>query len=57
MCEIGKSGSIRSPDKTVIVQWDNGARTNYRIGYLSKYDLRVIDNAQIGKWLTVFISI
>lgn len=47
--EIGKSGSIGSPDKTVVVQWDSGTRTNYRVGYLGKYDLRVLDNAQIGK--------
>lgn len=49
VCEIGKSGSVSSPDKTVVVQWDNGTRTNYRVGYLGKYDLCVIDNAQIGK--------
>lgn len=48
VCEIGKSGSVSSPDKTVVVQWDKGTRTNYRVGYLGKYDLRVIDNAQIG---------
>ncbi|XP_066147200.1 E3 ubiquitin-protein ligase MIB2 [Euwallacea fornicatus] len=51
VCEIGqggKSGAIGSPDKTVVVQWDNGTRTNYRVGYLGKYDLRIIDNAQIG---------
>lgn len=49
VCEIGKPGTVGSPDKTVVVQWDNGTRTNYRVGYLGKYDLRVIDNAQIGK--------
>lgn len=49
VCEIGKSGSVSSPDQTVVVQWDNGTRTNYRVGYSGKYDLRVIDNAQIGK--------
>ncbi|KAJ8920592.1 hypothetical protein NQ315_004731 [Exocentrus adspersus] len=48
VCEIGKSGTVGSPDKTVVVQWDNGTRTNYRVGYLGKFDLRVIDNAQIG---------
>ncbi|XP_022903103.2 E3 ubiquitin-protein ligase MIB2 [Onthophagus taurus] len=48
VCEIGKTGAINSPDKTVVVQWDNGVRTNYRVGYNGKYDLRVIDNAQIG---------
>ncbi|XP_044752526.1 E3 ubiquitin-protein ligase MIB2 isoform X2 [Coccinella septempunctata] len=48
VCEIGKPGAAGSPDKTVVVQWDNGARTNYRVGYLGKYDLRIFDNAQIG---------
>lgn len=48
VCEIGKSGTVGSPDKTVVVQWDNGTRTNYRVGYLGKFDLRVVDNAQIG---------
>lgn len=51
VCEIGKSGTVGSPDKTVVVQWDNGTRTNYRVGYLGKYDLRVIDNAQIGTYV------
>lgn len=55
VCEIGKSGSVGSPDKTVVVQWDNGTRTNYRVGYLGKYDLRVIDNAQIGKLIKTAI--
>lgn len=49
VCEIGKSGTVGSPDKTVVVQWDSGTRTNYRVGYLGKYDLRILDNAQIGK--------
>lgn len=52
VCEIGKSGTVGSPDKTVVVQWDNGTRTNYRVGYLGKFDLRVIDNAQIGMYST-----
>lgn len=46
--EIGKAGSTTSPDKTVVVQWDSGSRTNYRVGYQGAYDLRVIDNAPIG---------
>lgn len=48
VCEIGKSGSTTSPDKTVVVQWDSGFRSNYRVGYQGEYDLRVFDNAQIG---------
>lgn len=39
--DIGKPGSPSSPDKTVVVQWDAGARTNYRVGYQGAYDLRV----------------
>ncbi|CAF0788949.1 unnamed protein product [Didymodactylos carnosus] len=46
--EIGKPGSSTSPDKTVVVQWDSGSRTNYRVGYQNAFDLRVFDNAQIG---------
>ncbi len=39
--EIGKPGSQTSPDKTVVVQWDTGTRTNYRVGYQGAHDLRV----------------
>uniref|UniRef100_A0A2C9JXE4 RING-type E3 ubiquitin transferase n=1 Tax=Biomphalaria glabrata TaxID=6526 RepID=A0A2C9JXE4_BIOGL len=46
--EIGRPGSQTSPDKTVVVQWDSGARTNYRIGYQGAYDLRIYDNAPCG---------
>lgn len=38
----------RTPDKTVIVQWDHGSRSNYRIGYQNAYDLLVFDNAATG---------
>lgn len=48
--EIGKPGSQTSPDKTVVVQWDSGARTNYRVGYQGAYDLRVYDNAPCGQY-------
>lgn len=47
--EIGRLGSSNSPEKTVVVNWDSGNRTNYRIGYQDKFDLIVIDNAQIGE--------
>lgn len=47
--EIGRQGSDTSPDKTVVVQWDSGSRTNYRVGYQDAFDLRVFDNAPIGK--------
>ncbi|XP_070207241.1 E3 ubiquitin-protein ligase MIB2-like isoform X2 [Littorina saxatilis] len=46
--EVGKPGSTTSPDKTVVVHWDSGARTNYRVGYQGAYDLRIYDNAPIG---------
>lgn len=46
--EIGKPGSKTSPDKTVVVQWDSGSRTNYRVGYQGKFDLRIFDNGPIG---------
>ena len=32
----------------VIVQWDMGRRCRYRCGRENKFDLRVLDNAQIG---------
>ncbi|GFS03402.1 E3 ubiquitin-protein ligase MIB2 [Elysia marginata] len=46
--EIGRPGSQTSPDKTVVVQWDSGARTNYRVGYQGAFDLRILDNAPVG---------
>ncbi|XP_035697228.1 E3 ubiquitin-protein ligase MIB2-like isoform X1 [Branchiostoma floridae] len=46
--EIGRPGSTASPDKTAVVQWDSGMRTNYRVGYQGSYDLLVYDNAPIG---------
>ncbi|XP_055709949.1 E3 ubiquitin-protein ligase MIB2 isoform X2 [Phlebotomus papatasi] len=48
VCEIGRSGSAHSPEKTVVVNWDSGHRTNYRVGYQGQYDLIIVDNAQIG---------
>ncbi|KAG4068069.1 hypothetical protein HA402_011402 [Bradysia odoriphaga] len=48
VCEIGRFGSLHSPEKTVVVNWDSGHRTNYRVGYQGQYDLTIIDNAQIG---------
>ncbi|KAJ7306427.1 hypothetical protein JRQ81_009777 [Phrynocephalus forsythii] len=41
-------GSPTTPDKTVVVQWDHGTRTNYRTGFQGAYDLLLYDNAQIG---------
>lgn len=47
--EIGRTGSPTTPDKTVVVQWDQGNRTNYRTGFQGAYDLLLYDNAQIGE--------
>ncbi|KAM7099038.1 E3 ubiquitin-protein ligase MIB2 isoform 2-T2 [Molossus nigricans] len=46
--ELGRHGSPSTPDRTVVVQWDHGARTNYRAGYQGAHDLLLYDNAQIG---------
>uniref|UniRef100_A0A8C6P512 MIB E3 ubiquitin protein ligase 2 n=1 Tax=Nothobranchius furzeri TaxID=105023 RepID=A0A8C6P512_NOTFU len=46
--EIGRQDSTTTPDKTVLVQWDSGTRTNYRTGSEGAYDLLLYDNAQIG---------
>ncbi|XP_067621868.1 E3 ubiquitin-protein ligase MIB2 [Eurosta solidaginis] len=48
VCEIGRSGSTHSPENTVVVNWDSGHRTNYRVGYQNQYDLIIVDNAQVG---------
>ncbi|XP_030376878.1 E3 ubiquitin-protein ligase MIB2 [Scaptodrosophila lebanonensis] len=48
VCEIGRCGSQQSPENTVVVNWDSGHRTNYRVGYQNQYDLIIVDNAQVG---------
>lgn len=48
--ELGRHGSPSTPDRTVVVQWDHGTRTNYRAGYQGAHDLLLYDNAQIGAW-------
>ena len=48
--EVGRESSTSTPEKTVVVQWDLGNRTNYRVGYQGCYDLRIYDLAPIG-WL------
>uniref|UniRef100_A0A1A9WEY4 RING-type E3 ubiquitin transferase n=1 Tax=Glossina brevipalpis TaxID=37001 RepID=A0A1A9WEY4_9MUSC len=48
VCEIGRLGSTHSPENTVVVNWDSGHRTNYRVGYQNQYDLIIVDNAQVG---------
>ena len=54
--EIGKVGSQTSPAKTVVVQWDGGSRTNYRVGYEGQYDLRLVDNAPAGNMILFHLS-
>ena len=49
--ELGRHGSPSTPDRTVVVQWDHGTRTNYRAGYQGAHDLLLYDNAQIGAGL------
>lgn len=49
VCELGRHGSTYSPEKTVVVNWDSGNRSNYRVGYQDQFDLIIVDNAQIGK--------
>nr|XP_008539262.1 PREDICTED: E3 ubiquitin-protein ligase MIB2 [Equus przewalskii] len=46
--ELGRHGSPSTPDRTVVVQWDHGTRTNYRAGYQGAHDLLLYDNAQTG---------
>ncbi|KAG8505495.1 E3 ubiquitin-protein ligase MIB2, partial [Galemys pyrenaicus] len=46
--ELGRHGSPSTPERTVVVQWDHGTRTNYRAGYQGAHDLLLFDNAQIG---------
>ncbi|XP_013118452.1 E3 ubiquitin-protein ligase MIB2 [Stomoxys calcitrans] len=48
VCEIGRLGSMQSPENTVVVNWDSGHRTNYRVGYQNQFDLLIVDNAQVG---------
>lgn len=48
VCDVDRYGSTHSPEKTVVVNWDSGHRTNYRVGYQGQYDLIIIDNAQVG---------
>ena len=47
--KIGKPGSSISPEETVVVVWDTGVETNYRVGYDGAYDLKLLDNAPAGK--------
>lgn len=39
----------------MVVNWDSGHRTNYRVGYQNQYDLVIIDNAQVGEFFVFFL--
>jgi len=52
---VGRSGSVSSPDKTVVVQWDGGTRTNYRCGYQGAFDLCLLDNGPVGRLVIAII--
>lgn len=49
--KIGRPKSSVSPEDTVVVIWDTGGETNYRVGYQGAYDLRLLDNATAGEVL------
>lgn len=38
------------PKECVVVQWDSGEKNVYRVGYEKAYDLRLYDNATIGRF-------
>jgi len=38
----------KSAGHTVVVAWDNGVTSNYRVGYDDKYDLRALDSGPSG---------
>ena len=52
--EVGNSMSS-IPEKTVVVQWDGGRRTDYRAGFADAYDLRVLDSAPTGRRVNVVV--
>ena len=56
----GRVGTLRSYEshEEVLVVWDNGTAANYRC--FSQFDLRVLDNAAVGKMSTqlmIFITL
>ena len=48
--EIGGQNGSDVPEHCVMVQWDVGEKDIYRAGYQKAYDLRLYDNAAIGKY-------
>ena len=45
---VGTVAEITEGGRAVTVQWDMGQRCRYRCGFDSKFDIRVLDNAQIS---------
>lgn len=54
VAEIGGTGQSSQPSGVVVVLWDSGIRCNYRVGFDGADDLRVLDNAPIGKPTIMF---
>ena len=48
--EIGEPDNPDLPEKTVVVQWDSGSRTNCRTDHENAFDLRVFDNSPSGQY-------
>ena len=49
---VGTVAGLEGGGGEVVVQWDMGQRCRYRCGRDNKFDLRVVDCAQIGKSYT-----
>ena len=43
----------KSANQIVVVAWDNGVTSYYRVGFDDKYDLRVFDSGPSGLLFTV----
>lgn len=46
----------KSAGHTVVVAWDNGVTSNYRVGYDDKYDLRAFDSGPSGVLIYLTLS-
>lgn len=46
---VGTVVGVDQVQKGVTVQWDMGHQCNYRCGIDNKFDIRVLDSAQIGE--------
>lgn len=48
---VGTVVEVEDGGKSVLVQWDFGARASYRCGKDEKFDLRVLDSGPTGTML------